>query len=531
MRCLPMVTDIAKMLLFRNELELRNRAAREYNKLKRKCRSFAQRKRASTDGSCRKAFPSSHRSVGTQESPEKRSDGTTFMTGLRGDAALERIRSEKLARNIGKIGRIQSRLNGLIDQYGANLLKKVAKEDDDYMLAYSSEMLTVEQKLAGVKASNDSLRSTIQSEGYIVSLEKLLAWFKEEAARLSQNTTGQSTELTALKQRIGKLNKEIGQMEETLRDLGRTVHELEAENIAEDDATVSRPLTRAHDKNKLTVDIPGSKPRTATQLNPRASRSKIGQMVGYMLKNKEERTDIASDVAKCYNEQVQRNDALFHSLEQKIEAETTLQAPIELPKHSWLLELFLSAVDIVRKRIAKRAESSKNAVLKTSPIRQRAHSTAGSGRKVPISAILGEVGLGHFTATDRRAVFSLFMGEAEVYEKVRAVVDRELAREKELADTKAKGSIFGKAENSGLAQMFKTDGTGFRGLKRGEERDLPRGRFQASHLYSASRIPAGFRAQGRRRKMLSESAYGTSKKRPGTGGASQSFITASPPVM
>eukprot|EP01022_Parablepharisma_sp_SALTPOND_P005849 TRINITY_DN1238_c0_g1_i1.p1 TRINITY_DN1238_c0_g1~~TRINITY_DN1238_c0_g1_i1.p1 ORF type:complete len:572 (+),score=52.82 TRINITY_DN1238_c0_g1_i1:2975-4690(+) len=451
----------------------------------------------------------------------------TFLTGIRGETGLDQVKSEKLARNMERINRLHNQLNTMLDQYGSSLLHKVEKEDEDYLLAYKAEMLKIQKKLDIVRDNTETMRMSLQAGDYIAALERSLAWFKEEAGRLSQGIDDQQRDIAFWKEKIEILENDIKELNE---DLKATTEEFKALEIASgqsEDLAGLRPQTvEKMRKGKAEV----TKPKTAAyNVRNRSEIPKICHIMDYMLRNGEDKGKITEEIVKYHSSQIEKNEKMLESLEQKIKLVATQNIKPMASRqirHTQLLEVFLDGVERVKSQISRRVTQYGKGFFKPQN-RRRAFSAVNNKKSRTISEKeAAQIKLSNFTATDKKAVFVQFMNSPDVYEKIRQIIDAELGKEMEKHEVKlaepAQGIFDDKNENNNKANfegITYTDMMAY-GLKEAEEKDaIPRNkRFQASHLYAIPQAPEGFRPEAfKKRKIVSQSFYG-GKSRPGTVG-------------
>ena len=453
----------------------------------------------------------------------------TFLTGIKGELGCDQIKSEKLARNLDKISRFHNQLNLALDQYTSSLVRKVDKEDEDYLLAYRAEMLKIQKKLDTVRDNSDKMKSALQSEDYIRTLERSLAWFKEEAQRLSQSTEDQRKDIAFWKERIKIYEGDIKDLNKELRDVNGQIKSLEAAtgDTAEDllafrPQTVSKP-----------VNLHGGRTNAVTSAAPIKKRSKtmpkICHVIQYMLINNERKDRIIEETMRYHNTQICKNDEMVRTLEQSIQNVATQEMNPEINRkirHTPFLEAFLDSVEKVRSQISRRVSRYNKEPAKKS----RAISAIAHGKKKMFAAAAEEVEnqvqvkLGNFTATDKKAVFIQFMNSPEVYEKIKQIIGTEMEKEisKNSVQLNTAQCIFAEKGAGNVSVGAKSNNITYTsnmaaGASELIESEEKSNKFQASHLYSAPRIPTGFAAETKRkRKKLASRSFHGVKHRPGT---------------
>jgi len=426
----------------------------------------------------------------------------------------------------------------MLEQYGNSVIRKVDKEDEDYLLAYKAEMLKVQNKLDIVRNKTNYMKTSLNAEDYIAALEHSLAWFKEEARRLAEGCEEQKHDIEFWNEKISLFEYDIKDLNSELKKITDEVKTLEIASGQADLISEMRPQTaNKFFQPSFKKSDDSLKPQTATA-KERLNYPKICHVVDYMLRNNEEKGRITEEVCRYHKAQAYKNNDIIKNVEQKIVQISSATANTDFSKHmkkTALLEIFLNSVDRVKSQITRRVTHYKDGFFKPAG-KRRAFSAVGQTKKQRLLTSNLEtenlqVKLSNFTATDKKAVFIQFMNSPEVYEKIRQIINIEIGKEAEKQEVKtdqSEGGIFEqKGSSSNQDPKFSTytellPQNNLRSSLDTSTNEQPH-KFTASHLYSVPHPPDGFKKDShpknmKRKKINSHSFYGNTKNRPSTVG-------------
>eukprot|EP00826_Nyctotherus_ovalis_P066644 TRINITY_DN9877_c0_g1_i1.p1 TRINITY_DN9877_c0_g1~~TRINITY_DN9877_c0_g1_i1.p1 ORF type:complete len:501 (+),score=113.27 TRINITY_DN9877_c0_g1_i1:40-1542(+) len=418
--------------------------------------------------------------------------------------------------NWAKINKLHTQLDTLLDFYGPSLLRKIEREDEDYLLAYNAEMLKVQKTLDSIQLGSEKMKNSLLSENCILVLEHSLTWFKDEAGRLAESIDEQNRDIALWKERIDLYNSEILTASEELKHVTAEVKALEIGTGAVESYEAIRPRTVGTRGLKAEAQ---RTPQTAVALK---GMPRICYVIKYMLMKNEERGKILEETVRYHNDQIAKNQDVVIKLEQKLQQALNQSMNPSLGRQirrTKLLEIFLASIERAKLQICNRAfKNSRGFSRFGDTCKKRAFSAVNrvkNLRTAPGREPL-QVRMSSFTATDKKAVFVQFLNSPEVYERIRSIVNSELsiAAEKTKLHESPPAILSGADERN---QMTYAESTPYgSGTLTGKKQS----RFHASHLYAIPQVPEGFRTEykHRTRKSGLQSSHAKRRPRPDTTG-------------
>ena len=99
-------------------------------------------------------------------------------------------------------------LKSLMNDYDAQLMNVIGRHEEDFLTAYKTHMVKVEQQLQLLKDKAKEQENKLNNDERIVKMEKQLAWYRDEFTNLLKLKEKNGNEVDRVSANIDNLDSE-----------------------------------------------------------------------------------------------------------------------------------------------------------------------------------------------------------------------------------------------------------------------------------------------------------------------------------